>query len=92
MSALTRNQVIAFVVTAVVCLGFVMSGYPLVLEFVSAWAPEFVVEAVSSFSFLSHFSAVSKGVIELRDLVFFISLIAYWLFANAGVIELKKAE
>ena len=92
MSALTKNQVIAFVVTAVVCLGFVMSGYPLVLEFVSAWAPEFVVEAVSSFSFLSHFSAVSKGVIELRDLVFFISLIAYWLFANAGVIELKKAE
>lgn len=92
MSALTRNQVIAFVVTAVVCLGFVMSGYPLVLEFVSAWAPEFVVEAVSSFSFLSHFSAVSKGVIELRDLVFFVSLIAYWLFANAGIIELKKAE
>lgn len=92
MSAMTRNQVIAFVVTAVVCLGFVMSGYPLVLEFVSAWAPEFVVEAVSSFSFLSHFSAVSKGVIELRDLVFFVSLIAYWLFANAGVIELKKAE
>lgn len=92
MSALTRNQVIAFVVTAVVCLGFVMSGYPLVLEFVSAWAPDFVVNAVSSFSFLSHFSAVSKGVIELRDLIFFISLMAYWLFANAGVIELKKAE
>jgi len=41
---------------------------------------------------LSHFSAVSKGVIEFRDFVFFISLIAYWLFANAGVIELKKAE
>ncbi len=92
MSAMTRNQVIAFVVTAVVCLGFVMSGYPLVLEFVSAWAPDYVVEAVSSFSFLSHFSAVSKGVIEFRDFVFFISLIAYWLFANAGVIELKKAE
>lgn len=92
MSAMTRNQVIAFVVTAVVCLGFVMSGYPLVLEFVSAWAPGYVVEAVSSFSFLSHFSAVSKGVIEFRDFVFFISLIAYWLFANAGVIELKKAE
>jgi ABC-2 type transport system permease protein len=92
MSALTRNQVIAFVITAVVCLGFVLSGYPLVLEFFSAWAPEFVVEAVSSFSFLTHFTAVSKGVIDLRDLIFFISLIAYWLFANAGVIELKKAE
>ncbi len=92
MSALTRNQVIAFVITAVVCLGFVLSGYPLVLEFSSAWAPEFVVEAVGSFSFLTHFTAVGKGVIDLRDLIFFLSLIAYWLFANAGVIELKKAE
>ncbi len=92
MSALTRNQVIAFVVTAAVCLGFVLSGYPLVLEFVSAFAPEFIVEAVGSFSFLSHFTEVSKGVIDLRDLVFFVSLMAYWLFANAGVIELKKAE
>lgn len=92
MSALTRNQVIAFVITAVVCLGFVLSGYPLVLEFVGAFAPEFVVEAVGSFSFLSHFTAVSKGVIDLRDLVFFVSLMAYWLFANAGVIELKKAQ
>jgi ABC-2 type transport system permease protein len=92
MSALTRNQVIAFVITAAVCLGFVLSGYPLVLEFVGAFAPEFVVEAVGSFSFLSHFTEVSKGVIDARDLVFFVSLMAYWLFANAGVIELKKAE
>ena len=50
------------------------------------------MEAVGSFSFLSHFTEVSKGVIDLRDLVFFISVTAYWLFANAGVIELKKAE
>ena len=92
MSALTRNQVIAFVITAAVCLGFVLSGYPLVLEFVGAFAPEFVVEAVGSFSFLSHFTEVSKGVIDVRDLVFFLSLMAYWLFANAGVVELKKAE
>lgn len=92
MSALTRNQVIAFVITAAVCLGFVLSGYPLVLEFVGAFAPEFIVEAVGSFSFLSHFNAVSKGVIDLRDLVFFVSLMAYWLFANAGAVELKKAE
>jgi ABC-2 type transport system permease protein len=92
MSALTRNQVIAFVVTAAVCLGFVLSGYPLVLEFVGAFAPEFVVEAVASFSFLSHFTEVSKGVIDVRDLVFFLSLMAYWLFANAGVVELKKAQ
>lgn len=92
MSALTRNQVIAFVVSAVVCLGFVLSGFPLVLDFFGAWAPDFVVQAVSSFSFLSHFNAISEGVIELRDIVYFVSLIAFWLFANAVVIDLKKAD
>ena len=92
MSALTRNQVIAFVVSAVVCLGFVLSGFPLVLDFFSAWAPDFLVQAVSSFSFLSHFNAISEGVIELRDIVYFVSLIAFWLFASAVVIDLKKAD
>jgi len=92
MSALTRNQVIAFVVSAVVSLGFVLSGFPLVLDFFSSWAPEFVVQAVSSFSFLSHFNAISEGVIELRDVVYFVSLIAFWLFANAVIIDVKKAD
>ncbi len=92
MSALTRNQVIAFVVSAVVCLGFVLSGFPLVLEFFSVWAPDFLVQAVSSFSFLSHSNAISEGVIESRDIVFFVSLIVFWLFANVVVIDLKKAD
>ncbi len=92
MSALTKNQVIAFVLSAVVCLLFVLSGYPLVLEVFSAWAPEFVVETVSSFSFLTHFNAISKGVIEFQDLVFYLSLIIFWLFANAVIIEMRKAD
>jgi ABC-2 type transport system permease protein len=92
VSSLTRNQVIAFVVSAVVCLGFVLSGFPLVLDFFSAWAPDFLVQAVSSLSFMSHFNAISEGVIELRDVVFFVSLIIFWLFANAVVIDMKKAD
>ncbi|MGI9336564.1 MAG: ABC transporter permease subunit [Gammaproteobacteria bacterium] len=92
MSALTRNQVIAFVVSAVVCLGFVLSGFPLVLEFFSGWVPPMVLEAISSFSFLTHFTAISKGVIDLRDLVYFASLIVFWLFASALFIDLKKAQ
>ena len=91
VSSLTRNQVIAFVVSAVVCLGFVLSGFPLVLDFFSTWAPGFLVQAVSSFSFLSHFNAISEGVIELQDIVFFVSLIVFWLFANAVVVDMKKA-
>jgi len=92
ISAITRNQVIAFVVSAVISLLFVLSGFPLVLNFFSLWAPEFIVSAISSFSFLTHFSAISKGVIDLRDIIFFVSLIAFWLFVNAVLIEHKKAD
>ena len=92
ISALTRNQVIAFVVSGVVSLGFVLSGFPLVLEFVGALAPPIVVDAVRSFSFLTHFQAISKGVIQAGDIVYFVSLIVFWLFVNAVVIEWRKAE
>ena len=91
ISALTRNQVIAFVVSGVVCLGFVLSGYPLVLEFVGAVAPAIVVDTVRSFSFLTHFQALGKGVLQAGDVIYFVSLIAFWLFVNAVVIEWRKA-
>ncbi len=92
ISALTRNQVIAFIVAATVCFLFTMSGLELVLNFFRLWAPEVVVRTVASMSFLTHFSGVMKGVIELRGLVFFVSLIAFWLFANVIVVDLKKAS
>ena len=91
ISALTRNQVIAFVVSGVVCLGFVLSGFPLVLDFVGAIAPAIVVDAVRSFSFLTHFQAISKGVLDAGDVIYFVSLIVFWLFVNAVVIEWRKA-
>jgi len=92
ISAITKNQVIAFVVAVVACLAFILSGFPLVLDFFNGWAPQFIVDAISSFSFLTHFSALSRGVVDARDIVFFISLIAFWLFANAIIIEVKKAD
>ncbi len=92
MSALTKNQVIAFVVSVVVSLGFVLSGFPMVLDVVSGWAPHVLVTLISSFSFLTRFDAISKGVFDLRDLVYFLSLMAFWLFATAQVLEMKKAD
>ena len=92
ISALTRNQVIAFVVTAVVCLLFVLSGYPLVLDVFGTWAPAYLVETVSSFSFLGHFEDIIRGVIDLRDVVYFTSLIALWLFVNVLALEANKAR
>ncbi|VUX45437.1 ABC transporter permease [Candidatus Defluviicoccus seviourii] len=90
MSALTRNQVVAFILGATVCFLFTMSGVELVLETVRAIAPAAVVDAVASLSFLSHFSTITKGVIDLRDLVFFVSMIVFWLFATTIIVNARK--
>ena len=92
ISATTRNQVIAFILTVVVCFLLLLAGFPLVLDFVSALLPQVLVDAIASLSFLTHFNAISKGVIDLRDLLYFLLMIGFWLYANAVVIDLKKAD
>jgi len=92
ISALTKNQVIAFVISVVVCFGFVVSGFPIVIDFLEGWAPQALIEAVASFSFLTHFESINKGVIDLRDVVYFATLIAFWLYANVVAITVKKAS
>jgi ABC-2 type transport system permease protein len=92
ISALTKNQVIAFVISVVICFLFILSGFPLVLDFFSGWAPQSILDAISSFSFLSHFNSIMKGVIDIRDIVFFASLIILWLFLNTLAIDSKKAS
>lgn len=91
VSAATKNQVVAFVIAAALCFLFTVSGSPLVLNFFSGWAPQTVVDAIASFSFIAHFNAISRGVIDLRDLIYFGSLIAVFLFANAALVDLKKS-
>jgi ABC-2 type transport system permease protein len=92
MSASTRNQVIAFIFTVVICFGFLLSGYPIVLDLVSGWAPRVLVDALASLSFYTHFEAISKGVIDLRDLLYFGTVIGVWLAATTIVLDLKKAD
>lgn len=92
ISALTKNQVIAFVVSFVICFAFNLSGFPMVIDMFSAWAPQAVVDVVSSFSFLTHFNSIVKGVIDLRDIVFFATLICFWLYANVLAIEINKSN
>jgi len=91
LSATTNNQVIAFVVTVVVCFLFTISGAPLVLDFFKAWAPLTLISAISSFSFVSHFAAITAGVLDIRDLIFFFSLIALFLTANVAILDIKKS-
>lgn len=92
MSALTRNQVVAFILSVVVCFVFLLSGLPMVTDLFSAWAPQALLDAVAEFSFLAHFSTISRGVIDLRDLVYFALVIGFWLLANVVVLELRKAD
>jgi len=92
ISALTKNQVVAFVMTTAVCFVLIASGTPIVLSFFSGWAPKIVVEFISSLSFLTHYADISKGVLDLRDLIYFLSLIAVFLFANMLAVDRLKAE
>ena len=92
VSVMTKNQVIAFVVTA--ALGFILTvaGSPIVLGLFQGWAPEWLVRGVTQVSFLGHFSAITRGVIDMRDLVYFLSVMIAFLAANAILVDVEKAE
>ena len=92
ISATTKNQVIAFILAATACFLLVMSGTEMVQNGLKVWAPTAVSSAVSSLSFLSHFEQISRGVVDFSSVVFFLSLIAFALFANAIVVDQKKSS
>jgi ABC-2 type transport system permease protein len=92
VSALTKNQVIAFVVTAAVAFLFTVSGSGIGLGFLKGWAPQALIDTVTGMSFLTHFNAIMRGVIDLRDAVFFISVIVLFLYASTVIVDMKKAE
>ena len=92
MSALTKNQVISFILGVVICLLFILSGFDIVLDFFQSWAPGWLIEAVASLSFLTHFNAAQRGVLNLTNIVFFVSMITGWLFACAVILDIKKAQ
>jgi ABC-2 type transport system permease protein len=92
LSAATRNQVVAFITAALVGFLFLLAGFPIVLDFVRGILPQAIVDAIASLSFFTHFEAISKGVIDLRDQVYFAALIGFWLAATAMVLDMKKAE
>jgi ABC-2 type transport system permease protein len=92
ISAATRNQVIAFILSVAICFCFVLAGFSLVQNFFADWVPQAVLDAIASLSFFTHFNSIVKGVIDLRDLLFFATLIGVWLTATAIVLDMKKAD
>lgn len=92
ISATTKNQIIAFVLGATVCFLFTLGGTNMVLGFFASFLPQAIVDVIASFSFLNHFNEMKKGVIDLRSVVYFLSVIGVFLFANTLVLDLKKGE
>ncbi len=91
VSALTRNQVIAFVLAVAICFLFAVSGSPVVTEFLSDRVPV-LAEVARQLSITERFGGFQRGVVALRDLVFFASFIAFWLFANTVAVDHRKAD
>jgi ABC-2 type transport system permease protein len=92
ISATTKNQVIAFILSVVACFLLLAPGMGLVQSALLGLAPQWLVDGVASLSFQAHFDYISKGVIDLRDLIYFALLIGVCLYANTIVLELKKAD
>jgi ABC-2 type transport system permease protein len=92
VSAATKNQVIAFVVTAAIAFVFIVAGSPVVLGLLQGWASQWLIGAVTGASFLDHFSAITRGVLDVRDVAYFVSIMIAFLFANAILVDLEKAE
>ena len=91
MSAMTKNQVIAFVLAVAVCFLFAAAGSPIVTEFLSQRLP-ILAEVARGLSLTERFNSLTRGVIALRDVVFFASFMGFFLFVNAVVIDHRKAD
>ena len=92
LSALTKNQVIAFIISSISGFMLIMAGFNLVLSAVRSWSPNWITETISSMSFLSHFSRIQMGVFDLSTLIFFISMIILCLWINVHLVQVKKAD
>ena len=92
LSVLTKNQVIAFIISSISGFILIMAGFNLVLSAVRSWSPNWITETISSMSFLSHFTRIKMCVFDLSTLVFFISMMILCLWINVQLVQLKKAD
>jgi len=90
-SAMTRNQVVAFILSVVICLFLVLAGFNPVTDLMTRWASPAVVDTVAAFSVVTHFDGFQRGVIDTRDLFFFLSVIGFSLFATGVILRGHRA-
>ncbi len=91
-SSLTRNQVISFILSVIICFIFVLLGWGVFTDVLNKMFPAWISDIISTFSFSTHFNSLSRGIIDSRDLIFFLSIIGGGLVINALILETKKAS
>lgn len=92
MSALTRSQVVAFILTALVCVLLIVAGQPQVLDFFQGPLPRKLVHAAAHLSMLQHFEAIARGVLDIRDMLYFLISMIGWLIAGVLLLDLKRTR
>src|SRR5437762_11917760 len=90
-SAMTRTQVVSFIIAVVLCLFFILAGFPPVINMLENWAKPWLVDVIISFSVITHFEAFQKGVLDSRDVIFFLSLIGFSLFSTSVILRSHRA-
>ena len=90
-SAMTRNQVVAFIVSVVLSLFLILAGYPPVTNMLVSWAKPWIVEAIASFSVMTHFESLQKGVLDSRDILYFLSVMGFSLFTTSVIVRTHRA-
>lgn len=90
-SAMTRNQVVSFIVSVVICLFLILAGFPPVTDMLITWASPWFVDGIAAFSVMTHFESIQKGVIDSRDVLYFLSLITFSLFTTGVIIRAHRA-
>jgi ABC-2 type transport system permease protein len=89
-SAMTRNQVVSFIVSVVICLFLIIAGYTPVTDLLVRWAKPAAIETIAAFSVITHFEPFQKGLLDLRDIVFFLSIVGFSLFATGVIIRAHR--
>lgn len=90
LSALTQSQVVAFILTLIVCFLLILAGQPQVLDFMQGTVPRRWLNGLAHLSMLRHFEAIARGVLDLRDVLYFVLSICAWLTAGVFVLDLKR--
>jgi ABC-2 type transport system permease protein len=91
-SAISKNQVVSFIICLVICLSLLLIGHPAVTDYFTSWAPEWIVNLISGASVISHYEGLRRGVIDVKDISYFLSTIVFALCATGVALNSRRSS